>query len=78
LWNMKIRGTSSYIFIEVDHRIVKVQGEMLVDGFAAYKDTMTHWEPPYEHETIDTETKNRIIKEALQYIKDGHFKIEFV
>ncbi|WP_043932424.1 Imm74 family immunity protein [Bacillus sp. EB01] len=75
---MKITGTSSYILIEVDNKVVKVQGELLVNGFAAYTDTMKNWEPPHEKETIDSELKQKIIQEALDYTKDSQFKIEFV
>lgn len=37
---MKITGTSSYIEVELDGKIVKIEGEILVGGFVAYKDTI--------------------------------------
>jgi hypothetical protein len=30
---MKITGTSSYVEVQIDDRVVKIQGEMLVGGF---------------------------------------------
>jgi Immunity protein 74 len=75
---VKITGTSSYILIEVDNKVVKVEGELLVNGFAAYTDTLKNWEPPHEKEMIDSDMKQKIIQEALDYTKDSHFKIEFV
>ncbi|OCA85822.1 hypothetical protein A8F94_13195 [Bacillus sp. FJAT-27225] len=75
---MKITGTSSYILIEVDNKVIKVQGEMLVNGFAAYADTIKNWEPPHENEVLDSETKQNIIVEAVEYTKNSQFKIEFV
>jgi hypothetical protein len=37
---MKIKGTSSYIKVEIDNKIVKIQGEMFVGGFLAYSDSI--------------------------------------
>ncbi|OEF99575.1 hypothetical protein BHF71_08490 [Vulcanibacillus modesticaldus] len=74
---MKITGTSSYIEVEIDNKTVKIQGEMIVNGFVAYSDTIIHWEPPHEHLTIDSATKDRIIKKITEYSKKTNFKIVF-
>lgn len=74
---MKITGTSSYIEVEMDNKTVKIQGEMIVNSFAAYSDTIVHWEPPYEHIMIDTATKDKIIKEVTDYCGNLDFKIVF-
>lgn len=74
---MKITGTSSYITVEIDNKIVKIQGEMLVNGFLAYSDTIKHWEPPYEHLIIDCQSKREIIDAVMNESKGSHFKIEF-
>lgn len=58
---MKISGTSSYLLIEVNDRVAKFQGEMLVNGFAAYIDSLKNWEPPFENEPIDDAARQRII-----------------
>lgn len=74
---MKITGTSSYIKVETDNKVVKIQGEMIVNGFVAYSDTIRNWEPPYENILIDGVTKTRLIKAITDETKDSKFKIEF-
>lgn len=75
--NLKITGTSSYIKVEVEGKIVKIQGEMLIDGFVAFKDTITKWEPPHDNISIDEETKEKIIEGVIEETKKSKFKIEF-
>ncbi len=41
---MKITGTSSYVKIEYDGKIVKASGELIVGGFVALRNSMTAWE----------------------------------
>lgn len=74
---MKITGTRSYINVELDGKTVKIEGEMLIGGFVAYKDTIKKWEPPYEHIPITVEEKEDIIKRVIDYTKDSHFVVEF-
>lgn len=74
---MKITGTRSYINVELDGKTVKIEGEMLIGGFVAYKDTIKNWEPPYEHIPITDEEKEDIIKRVIDYTKDSHFVVEF-
>lgn len=74
---MKITGTSSYIEVELDGKVVKIEGEMLVGGFVAYKDTMKYWEPPHDHELIKEEVKKSIVAGVIDKTKNSHFVIEF-
>lgn len=74
---MKIKGTSSYITVEIDNKTVKIQGEMLVNGFVAYADTIKHWEPPYQRIEIDENTKAKIIRDVIDETKNSNFVIQF-
>ena len=74
---MKITGTSSYIEVEIDNKVVKIQGEMIVGGFVAYSDTIVKWEPPHESIIIDKVMKDKIIKDVTDYSKNLKFKITF-
>lgn len=63
---MKVTGTNSYMRVEMDDgRIVKVEGELVVGGFAAYSDSIKTWEKP-AGVPIDEETKAYIIKKVLE------------
>lgn len=74
---MKIFGTSSYIIVESQQRTVKIQGEMVVNGFVAYEDTIKHWEAPYDDIEIDEATKAKIISEVINETKNSNFVIQF-
>ncbi len=74
---MEITGTRSYIKVELNGKTVKIKGEMLVGGFVAYKDTIKHWETPYEHILIGEEEQADIINRVIEETKDSDFKIEF-
>lgn len=74
---MKITGTRSYINVELDGKTVKIEGEMLIGGFVAYKDTIKNWETPYEQIPITDEEKEDIIKRVIDYTKNSHFVVEF-
>lgn len=40
---MEITGAKSYIRVdEFEGKCMIIQGEMIIDGFVAYKNTMTH------------------------------------
>ncbi|HBF36152.1 MAG TPA: hypothetical protein DDW50_02400 [Firmicutes bacterium] len=74
---MKIKGTSSYITVEIDNKTVQIQGEMLVNGFVAYGDTIKHWEPPYQNIEIDETTKAKLIQDIMDETKNSKFVIRF-
>jgi hypothetical protein len=74
---MKITGSSSFIKVEIDGKVMKINGEMIVGGFVAFKDSMKSWEPPNENETIDDITKNNIIQKVVEKTKGSHMAITF-
>jgi len=74
---MILGGTSSYIRVEYNGRIVRIGGELLSDGFLAYKNSIKKWEEPYENEIIDRETRDLIIKHVIEEAEKANFKIEF-
>lgn len=53
---MKITGTRTYIDVEDEGRVIRIQGEMIVGGFVAYKRSMTKWKAP-ENEPVTEEEK---------------------
>lgn len=74
---MKITGTRSYIKVGIEDKIVEIKGELLVDGFIAYKDSIKHWEPPYESEKIDDLEKQKIVNMVINETKNSHLVITF-
>jgi Immunity protein 74 len=74
---MKITGTSSYIKVQINDKTVKIEGEMLVNGFLAYSNTIEKWESPYNDLIIDDKTKVEIIKAVINRTSDSNFKIVF-
>lgn len=74
---MKITGTRSYIKVEIEGKVIKIEGELLVGGFVAYKDTIKKWEPPYECEIIDDVLKQKIIEMVVNETQDSHLIITF-
>ena len=54
---MKITGTMSYIKVEIEGKTVKIEGEKVIGGVIAFKNTIKNWEPPYENEIIDEKLK---------------------
>lgn len=71
---MKITGTTNYIRVEYEGRIVKFDGEMVMNGFFADSNTI-RWEPPFNSITISNETKNKIIKEIIEETEHKDFRI---
>ena len=74
---MKITGTNSYIKVEIGGKILKIEGEMIVGGFVAYKNSIKQWDPPYETQIIDENTKNEIVQKVIEKTKDSHMVISF-
>lgn len=63
---MKITGTRSYMRVHMDDgRIVRISGELLIDGFVAYSNSIKTWKHP-AGVPIDEETKQYIIKKVLE------------
>ncbi len=61
---MKITGTNSTILIDLENGYkFRAAGEILLGGkFIVYKNSITTWEPPYDHEIVTTQQLNEIIK----------------
>lgn len=74
---MKITGTTSYIKVEIDEKIVKIDGEMIIGGFVAFKNSIKNWEIPYEKEEIDEKEKQEIIERVTNHTKNSHMIIIF-
>lgn len=74
---MRITGTRSYIKVEIDGKVVKIDGEMLVGGFVAYQDSIHNWEPPYEDEVISDSKKQEIIDKVIEKTKNSYMQITF-
>ena len=50
---MKITGTMSFIEVEIDNKIIKIDGEIIIGGFAASIKSMESWEPHHENELFN-------------------------
>lgn len=74
---MKITGTMSYIKVEIDGKVVKIEGEKIIGGFVAFKNTIKNWEPPYDNEVIDDKLKQEIMDRVINETKNSHLVITF-
>ncbi len=75
---MKITGTSSYVMLDIDGRKIRAEGEMVVGGFVAEKNTMRQFEPPYESEPVTDAVRQRYIDEAVKKNQGSHMVLKFV
>ncbi len=74
---MKITGTSSYIKIEIENKLLIIKGERLISGFLAYSDTLLKYEPPFDREIISSDEKLKLINIIIEEGKKNNFIIEF-
>lgn len=74
---MKITGTSSYIKIEIENKLLIIKGERLINGFLAYSDTLLKYEPPFDKEIIGTSEKRELMNKISIEGKKNNFIIEF-
>lgn len=74
---MKITGTSSHIKVEINDKVFKIEGEMIVEGFLAYSNTISNWDELNHNKVIDEDTRLDIIKAVINETKESEFKIEF-
>ena len=74
---MNITLTMSYIKVEIEGKTVKIEGEKVIGGFIAFKNTIKNWEPPYENEIIDEKLKQEIIQKVSDKTKNSHLVITF-
>lgn len=73
---VKITGTRSYIKVQMDGKVVKIPGEMIVGGFVAYKQGITEWEEPCG-EPIDEQVKEELIRRVIDKTKGSSMVIVF-
>lgn len=75
---MKITGTRSYILVEIENKVLKIQGELTTSpAFYADTNSIICWESPFESERIDELERSKIIEQIIQYSKDKELKIYF-
>lgn len=76
---MILGGTRSYIRVSIFNKVMKINGELLMNGhgFVAYKDSIASWEHPDEDKAISEEMKDQIIAHVLEESKESNMKIEF-
>ncbi len=76
---MKITGTRSYIIVETDGKSLKIEGELTTTpAFYADKDSIVHWESPYDNIRISDEEKMALIDKIIEEgSKEGNVKIIF-
>lgn len=71
---MKVTGTSSYIKIETDNKVYRINGERLIHGFLAYFNTLSYWDNDKEKLSIIEEQE--VKKKILDFNKKNKLKIE--
>lgn len=73
---IKITGTNTYIDVEIDEKLVRIQGELVVGGFVCYKDSIKEWIIPFE-QSITEEEKEMIIQKVTEKTQGSHMVITF-
>ncbi len=78
---MIIDMARSYIRLKVGDKTIKIEGEAYIPGhgspdFVAYANSIKIWEPPYENERINEDTKNKIIETLKSESIKKNIKIE--
>lgn len=75
---IKITGTNTYMDVEIDDKKVRIHGELVVDGFVAFKESMKEWTVP-EHVKLTEEDKAMIIQKVTEDCQKStsHMKIRF-
>lgn len=73
---IRIKGTRNYIDVYIEDKVVRINGEMIVGGFIAFKDTIKEWRIPNNIPITETE-KDDIIAKVLEKTQDSHFIITF-
>ena len=73
---IKITGTNTFIDVEIEGRIVRIQGEMGMGGFYCLKGSMQEWLVP-AGEKISEEDKKMIIQRVTEKTAGSHMVITF-
>ena len=74
---VKITGKWDYMNVELDDgRKVRIYGELLVNGFAAEKNSIKKWTEP-DGVAISEKERQEIIDAVLEETKDSSMEITF-
>ena len=73
---MNITGTNSHMDVEYNGRTIRFDGELVIDGFCAYKNS-AHWLPPHENILVTDKEKNDIIATVQKETANKEVKIYF-
>jgi hypothetical protein len=66
---MILEATRGHIRFQFEERTGTIESEILVphdlgdSGRVVYRDTFQRWDPPFDNEVVDEETKDKILKE---------------
>lgn len=75
---MKITGDRSTIWVEINGKIVKIEGELTTTpAFYAEANSIKNWEFPFENILISSKEKEEIIQKIEEYSKKTKVKIIF-
>lgn len=72
----KITGTNTYIDVEIDERMIRIYGELVVGGFVCYEKSIREWMVPFEEPVTEAE-KQMIIQKVLEKSQGSNMKITF-
>ena len=67
---IKITGTSSYIEVEIDNKLIRIPGEMGSGYFLCYEECIKEWLIP-EGQIVTPEEKENLKIELKNITKDG-------
>lgn len=70
----KITGTNTYIDVEIDERMIRIYGELVVGGFVCYEKSIREWMIPFEEQVTEAE-KQMIIQKSLKKARNQIWKL---
>ena len=73
---VQIKGTRTYIDVYIEDRVVRIQGELLVGKFAAFRESIQEWTTPAGVK-ITEEEKQDIIERVTEKTQGSHLVVIF-
>lgn len=73
----EIKGTSSYVKIKFDDKLAIFEGELLTNGFLAYKNTVKVFDSENKEIFLSENDSENLIKESLKESKKNKFNLIF-
>ncbi len=73
---IKITGTSDYIDVQIENRIVRISGEMVVGGFVCNSASIDYWLVPKDVKITEAE-KEEIKQKVIEKTANSHMVITF-